>query len=217
MNKKTFGLVCLCLLAGAGVGACAGVTIYSQFEKQANIVMVAAEEVSEELTSEELTDDEIDALQDLLDDLNSKYDELRDTQIFGTTIGTLVGALVGAVVSLAPSLLNRSNIKTAIEEVSIAKSIIVETTKLAEQVRKDYAITDDKYNKVIKSMTDISSTLEKTQRAMVKLSSENAEIKAGNKELKEILLMIISQSGVLTALGVSEEAFKKYIEDKVGK
>lgn len=224
MDKKTIGLMCLCLLACAGVGTCVGVSTHYLLNNRANAAMVMAEDISEDTSSEDISsedsalpEEEESDLQAVIDELTRRYDEIRDTQIFGTSIGAIIGAVVGAVVSLTPSLLNRTNIKTALEEVTLAKRIVDDNKALADKLKKDYAITSENYDKVVVTMGNVSDTLDKTQRALYKLSQENAEISAENKELKALILELFSQSKVLTSLGISEEVFKKYISDKVSK
>jgi len=229
MDKKTIGLMCLCLLACAGVGTCVGVSTHYLLNNRANAAMVMAEDISEDTSSEDISSEDISSedsalpeeeesdLQAVIDELTRRYDEIRDTQIFGTSIGAIIGAVVGAVVSLTPSLLNRTNIKTALEEVTLAKRIVDDNKALADKLKKDYAITSENYDKVVVTMGNVSDTLDKTQRALYKLSQENAEISAENKELKALILELFSQSKVLTSLGISEEVFKKYISDKVSK
>ena len=81
----------------------------------------------------------------------------------GTTIGAIAGAVVGAIVSMIPALLNRSNIKQAISTVALTKEIVDSNAELAENVKKDFNITNENYNKAISSMKDISAELEKTK------------------------------------------------------
>lgn len=213
MKKKTLGLIGLCVLASAGLGTCVGMTVYNYYDNQANVIMVKAEELDEETTSSEITPEEENKIKELLAELAAKYKEIRDAQIFGTTIGAIIGTIVGAVVSMIPALLNRSNIKKALEEVALTRGIVDSNKKLAEQLKKDYQITNQNYDKAIKVMDDMSKTLAVTQAALGQLSKENAEIKAENKEIKELLLAVFSQSTVLTSLGISEEAFKKFLPE----
>ena len=213
MKKKTLGLIGLCLLASACLGAGVGLTVSNIYDRQANIVMVKAEEAEEELTSESetLTEEEKTKMQELIAELNAKYKEIRDTQIFGTTIGTIVGAVVGAVVSMIPSLLNRANIRKAIEEVSLTRQIVDDNKKLAKDIKEKFHIVDEKYDKVISVCETVSESLKLTQEKLELVEKQNAEISNENKEMKELLLIIFSQSAVLTSLGVSEETFKKYL------
>lgn len=218
MKKQTIGLVCLCLLASAGVGASVGMATYAHYNNEANIIMVKAEDAESELeSSEDITEEEKSKLQEYIDVLEKKYAEIRDTQIFGTTLGTIIGAVVGAVVSLIPALLNRGNIKKALEEVSLTRAVAESNEKLAKKLQEDYKITNDNYLKVVKELGIVSANLKTTETLLHKLSDENAEIKAENKEMKELMLEIFSHSSVLAALGVSEEVFKKYLSDKTSK
>lgn len=226
-NKKLLGIT-VCLLLGLGVGT----GVYLHYENQAQAILAHAEDVESEIISEteiiseeeSITDEsviveesdqeETSKLQDLLDELNAKYLEIRDTQLFGTTIGAIIGAVVGAVLSLAPSLLNKKNIQKAIEEVSLAKAIVDDNKKMAESLKTNFNITNENYEKAIKCVESISKELETAQALLTKVSQENAEIKAENEKLEDLLFTIFSQSKVLVALGISEETFKKYLANK---
>lgn len=218
MKKQTIGLVCLCLLSSAGVGASVGMATYAHYNKEANIIMVKAEDAESELeSSEDITEEEKNKLQEYIEVLEKKYAEIRDTQLFGTTIGTIIGTVVGAVISLIPALLNRNNIKKALEEVSLTRAVVESNEKLAKRLQEDYKITNDNYLNVVKELGIVSADLKTTEKLLLKLSDENAEIKAENKEMKELMLELFSHSSVLAALGVSEEVFKKYLSDKTSK
>jgi len=211
-KRNLFSLVfaCLCLLAGAGVG----MGIASFRDNAPMVVYAEGEETTEPTTNEEeLTEEEKESkLQELLDQLNAKYQEIRDTQIFGTTIGAIIGAVVGAVVSLAPSLINRKNIKNAIEEVSLTRTIVDDNKKMAEKIKEDFNITNENYDKVITVMGDISKELKTTENLLKKVSDENDRLSNENAELKDILLNIVNHSKELVASGVAEALNKKYFD-----
>lgn len=211
-KRNLFSLVfaCLCLLAGAGVG----MGIASFRDNAPMVVYAEGEETTEPTTNEEeLTEEEKESkLQELLDQLNAKYQEIRDTQIFGTTIGAIIGAVVGAVVSLAPSLINRKNIKSAIEEVSLTRTIVDDNKKMAEKIKEDFNITNENYDKVITVMGDISKELKTTENLLKKVSDENDRLSNENAELKDILLNIVNHSKELVASGVAEALNKKYFD-----
>lgn len=211
-KRNLFSLVfaCWCLLAGAGVG----MGIASFRDNAPMVVYAEGEETTEPTTNEEeLTEEEKESkLQELLDQLNAKYQEIRDTQIFGTTIGAIIGAVVGAVVSLAPSLINRKNIKNAIEEVSLTRTIVDDNKKMAEKIKEDFNITNENYDKVITVMGDISKELKTTENLLKKVSDENDRLSHENAELKDILLNIVNHSKELVASGVAEALNKKYFD-----
>ena len=211
-KRNLFSLVfaCLCLLAGAGVG----MGIASFRDNAPMVVYAEGEETTEPTTNEEeLTEEEKESkLQELLDQLNAKYQEIRDTQIFGTTIGAIIGAVVGAVVSLAPSLINRKNIKNAIEEVSLTRTIVDDNKKMAEKIKEDFNITNENYDRVIGVMGDISKELKTTENLLKKVSDENDRLSHENAELKDILLNIVNHSKELVASGVAEALNKKYFD-----
>ena len=211
-KRNLFSLVfaCLCLLAGAGVG----MGIASFRDNAPMVVYAEGEETTEPTTNEEeLTEEEKESkLQELLDQLNAKYQEIRDTQIFGTTIGAIIGAVVGAVVSLAPSLINRKNIKNAIEEVSLTRTIVDDNKKMAEKIKEDFNITNENYDRVIGVLGDISKELKTTENLLKKVSDENDRLSHENAELKDILLNIVNHSKELVASGVAEALNKKYFD-----
>ena len=201
---------CLCLLAGAGVG----MGIASFRDNAPMVVYAEGEETSEETTSEEvLSEEEKESkLQELLDELNAKYQEIRDTQIFGTTIGAVLGAVVGAIISFVPSLINRKNIKNAIEEVSLTRTIVDDNKKMAEKIKEDFNITNENYDRVIGVMGDISKELKATENLLKKVSDENERLSQENAELKDILLNMVNHSKELVASGVAEALNKKYFD-----
>jgi len=211
-KRNLFGLMfaCMCLLAGAGVG----MGIASFRDNAPMVVYAEGEETSEETTSEEvLTEEEKETkLQELLDELNAKYQEIRDTQIFGTTIGAVLGAVVGAIVSFVPSLINRKNIKNAIEEVSLTRTIVDDNKKMAEKIKEDFNITNENYDRVIGVMGDISKELKATENLLKKVSDENERLSQENAELKDILLNMVNHSKELVASGVAEALNKKYFD-----
>lgn len=220
MKKRTIGLTCLCLLACAGLGAGVGASVYSEIH-QNNIVMVRAEDgtdtttssedtTTDETTSEEVPSEEESKLQSLIDELKAKYEELKEVQIFGTTVGAIIGAVVGAVVALAPSLLNRANIKKALDEVDLTRRIVDDNKALAEKIKEDYGITNKNYDKAIEAMEEVSKSLDSAQKQLKVVMEENEKIKEENAELKDILLNIVSHTKELVATGIAEKLNSKY-------
>ena len=208
--KKRF-LIPLIILGMGAVGTAAGFSVNAYYQNKANETAQLIE-VQENIQGDEtLTEEEKSKLQIVIEQLTAKYNEIKDIQVAGTTIGAIAGAVVGAIVSMIPALLNRSNIKQAISTVALTKEIVDSNTELAENVKKDFNITNENYNKVISSMKDISAELEKTKNLLVKVSEENTVIKTENEELKDILLNIVNHSKELVANGVAEAINKKYL------
>lgn len=210
MNKKKKGIlfVSLALLGGACVS--------SALIQHDNLLIVYAEDDTTSTTSEETntstsaTTSEDTSNPDYWKELEDKIEELRDRQIFGTTLGAIVGALVGAVISLVPSLLNRSNIKKAIEEVALTKRVVDNNISLAKDIQSKFDITDENYNKVIKYANDLSTALDKTNEVLNTLLEKYEVLEQENKDLKEILLQMASHSKELVANGLAEQLNKSY-------
>lgn len=208
--KKRF-LIPLIILGMGAVGTAAGFSVNAYYQNKANETAQLIEAQENIQGDETLTEEEKSKLQIVIEQLTAKYNEIKDIQVAGTTIGAIAGAVVGAIVSMIPALLNRSNIKQAISTVALTKEIVDSNAELAENVKKDFNITNENYNKAISSMKDISAELEKTKNLLVKVSEENTVIKTENEELKDILLNIVNHSKELIANGVAEAINKKYL------
>ena len=214
MNKKTTkGILFVSLSLALLGGACVSSALYGQ---ENSLIEVQAEEegnttssTSEETNTSTSTSD-TSTNPDYWKELEDKIEELRDRQIFGTTLGAIVGALVGAVISLVPSLLNRSNIKKAIEEVALTKRVVDNNISLAKDIQSKFDITDENYNKVIKYANDLSTALDKTNAVLNTLLEKYEVLEQENNDLKEILLQMTSHSKELVANGLAEQLNKTY-------
>ena len=158
---------------------------------------------------------------ELYEEALQKFDELKNKQIAGTTIGAIVGSIVGAIVSFIPAMLNRSNIHTAIDNLGVARRDVSALHETLATVRDEFKINNQNLDKAIKSVNMLEkdlglaqSMLEKVLADNEQLHKENALISAENKEIKDLLLAVFSQSTVLTALGISEDIFQKYLPKK---
>lgn len=217
MNKKTTtGILFVSLSLALLGGACVSSALYGQ---ENSLIEVRAEEGDITSTTSEETNTSTDTTSSTSDtstnpdywkELEDKIEELRDRQIFGTTLGAIVGALVGAVISLVPSLLNRSNIKKAIEEVALTKRVVDNNISLAKDIQSKFDITDGNYNKVIKYANDLSTALDKTNAVLNTLLEKYEVLEQENKDLKEILLQMASHSKELVANGLAEQLNKSY-------
>jgi len=205
------------LLASAGLGAGVGVGTYYAMEAQIQPIVAHADEVEEQIESEETSEEEKADLQDILNAITEKYYEIKNLQIAGTTLGAIVGAILGAVVSMIPALMNRSNIKKAIETVGTTKVIVDSNTKLAKELKDQCDINNANYDKAIsemeglgKDLGDLKGVLSNTLDELDGVKKENALIHEENRELKDILLTMASHSKELVACGVAEALNKKY-------
>ena len=193
------------------VGTITGFSIHAYYQDKANAVQQSIEQ-AERVDEADLTEEEKTKLQILLDELTDKYNEIKNLQVAGTTVGAIAGAVVGAVVSMIPALLNRNNIKKAIEEVNLTRNLVDESREIAKQVKEQFNIVNENYEKAIEEMNCLSQNLSKAQELLEKVSDENAIIKAENAELKDILLNIVNHTKELVANGVANEVNKKYLK-----
>ncbi len=220
MKKRTLGLIGLTLFASLALGFAVGMTVNKAYDNQIVAVYAEGEQAEQEIetaTSEE----EADKWKQLYEEALKKFDELKNKQVAGTTIGAIVGSIVGAIVSFIPAMLNRSNIHTAIDNLGIARRDVQSLHDTLATVRDEFKVNNEHLDKAIKSVNMLEkdlglaqSMLEKVLTDNEQLHKENALISAENKEIKDLLLAVFSQSTVLTALGISEEIFQKYLPKK---
>lgn len=220
MKKRTLGLVGCMLFASLALGFAVGMTVNKAYDNQ--IVAVYAEgEQAEQEAENASSEEEASKWKELYEEALQKFDELKNKQIAGTTIGAIVGSIVGAIVSFIPAMLNRSNIHTAIDNLGVARRDVSALHETLATVRDEFKINNENLDKAIKSVNMLEkdlglaqSMLEKVLADNEQLHKENALISAENKEIKDLLLAVFSQSTVLTALGISEDIFQKYLPKK---
>lgn len=220
MKKRTLGLIGLTLFASLALGFAVGMTVNKTYDNQIVAVYAEGEQAEQEIetaTSEE----EASKWKQLYEEALKKFDELKNKQVAGTTIGAIVGSIVGAIVSFIPAMLNRSNIHTAIDNLGVARRDVSALHETLATVRDEFKINNENLDKAIKSVNMLEkdlglaqSMLEKVLADNEQLHKENALISAENKEIKDLLLAVFSQSTVLTALGISEDIFQKYLPKK---
>lgn len=220
MKKRTLGLIGLTLFASLALGFAVGMTVNKAYDNQIVAVYAEGEQAEQEIetaTSEE----EASKWKQLYEEALKKFDELKNKQVAGTTIGAIVGSIVGAIVSFIPAMLNRSNIHTAIDNLGVARRDVSALHETLATVRDEFKINNENLDKTIKSVNMLEkdlglaqSMLEKVLADNEQLHKENALISAENKEIKDLLLAVFSQSTVLTALGISEDIFQKYLPKK---
>ena len=220
MKKRTLGLIGCMLFASLALGFAVGMTVNKAYDNQ--IVAVYAEgEQAEQEAENASSEEEASKWKELYEEALQKFDELKNKQIAGTTIGAIVGSIVGAIVSFIPAMLNRSNIHTAIDNLGVARRDVSALHETLATVRDEFKINNQNLDKAIKSVNMLEkdlglaqSMLEKVLADNEQLHKENALISAENKEIKDLLLAVFSQSTVLTALGISEDIFQKYLPKK---
>jgi len=220
MKKRTLGLIGLTLFASLALGFAVGMTVNKTYDNQ--IVAVYAEgEQAEQEAENASSEEEASKWKQLYEEALKKFDELKNKQVAGTTIGAIVGSIVGAIVSFIPAMLNRSNIHTAIDNLGVARRDVSSLHETLVTVRDEFKINNENLDKAIKSVNMLEkdlglaqSMLEKVLADNEQLHKENALISAENKEIKDLLLAVFSQSTVLTALGISEDIFQKYLPKK---
>lgn len=220
MKKRTLGLIGCMLFASLALGFAVGMTVNKAYDNQ--IVAVYAEgEQAEQEAENASSEEEASKWKELYEEALQKFDELKNKQIAGTTIGAIVGSIVGAIVSFIPAMLNRSNIHTAIDNLGVARRDVSALHETLATVRDEFKINNENLDKAIKSVNMLEkdlglaqSMLEKVLADNEQLHKENALISAENKEIKDLLLAVFSQSTVLTALGISEDIFQKYLPKK---
>ena len=213
MKKRTLGLIGLTLFASLALGFAVGMTVNKAYDNQIVAVYAEGEQAEQEIetaTSEE----EADKWKQLYEEALKKFDELKNKQVAGTTIGAIVGSIVGAIVSFIPAMLNRSNIHTAIDNLGVARGHVERLHSELEAIKTDFKIQKAEFDVVVKSVEGLEKNLGKMEKILEKVLDDNANLHKENAELKEMILDLFSHSEVLVALGVSEEALKKYLPNK---
>lgn len=203
--KKILGLGILTLTLG----------IFSAPLNAVNYQEVKGESVSVESVSSTIVED-IDTPatneeDNFLNKIEQVFDEIKNYQVAGTTIGAITGTTIGALISAIPAILNRKNIKKAIQEVDNSKIVIDDTKKLAESIQKMFDINSADYAKVIEYLDSLSQVLNCTQLKLGEVLKDNKSIKQGNTELLDVLLTSINNNKELVSSGVAEKLNKKYL------
>ncbi len=203
--KKILGLGILTLTLG----------IFSAPLNAVNYQEVKGESVSAESVSSTIVED-IDTPatneeDNFLNKIEQVFDEIKNYQVAGTTIGAIAGTIIGALISAIPAILNRKNIKKAIQEVDNSKIVIDDTKKLAESIQKMFDINSADYAKVIEYLDSLSQVLNCTQLKLGEVLKDNKSIKQDNTELLDVLLTSINNNKELVSSGVAEKLNKKYL------
>lgn len=206
MKKSHFAVAALALVLGAGIG----ISTHFAIEAQANAVVALAEEAQSSMSSEEVTEEEKTKLQSIIDELVKKYDEIKNIQVAGTTIGAIAGALVGAIVSAIPAILNRSNIKKAIEAVDVCQGNVAKTGEVLEVVKEKYDISNANYDSVTKLLGELNDELKATKAALSSAEEAYAVLSKENKDLQEIIIVMANHTRELVGNGTAEMINAKF-------
>lgn len=206
MKKLAFTIVAGALILGAG----AGYGTHFAISYHANAVMVKAEELESSSQEVELTEEEKTKLQALIAELKTKYEEIKNFQVAGTTVGAIAGALVGAIVSAVPALMNRSNIKKAIENVALCKENVRAVEAVGKEVKEEFKIANEKYDKAIKVIESLGKELSNLETKLNGIENDNASLKQDNAELKELIIVMINNNPTCVANGVAELINQKF-------
>lgn len=208
--KKRF-LIPLIILGMGAVGTAAGFSVNAYYQNKANETAQLIEAQENIQGDETLTEDEKSKLQIVIEQLQAKYNEIKDIQVAGTTIGAIAGSIVGALVGMIPALINRSNIKEALGYVTFARKLTETNEEILKTVQDKFDITDKNYNKVIEVNHQLGEELKKTEERLEKVEAQNAELKTENAEIKDVLLTIALNNKDLIASGTAEQLAKKYL------
>ncbi len=219
MKNKHLPLIVLSCSLLCGIGGAVGTACY--YESQASAVAVMAEEVSSEiasseeiLSSGEASEEEEGKIAALIAELEAKYEQLKNTQVAGTTLGAIAGTVVGAIVGLFPAFLNRSNIKQTLslvtDKLAQAEKILDAVTQLAVELKRQAAISNEKYDEAIKGLEYAGTELKSVRRELGKYADGQKEIKVQNERIEDILMTIANHTKELVASGVAEQLEAKY-------
>ena len=207
--KKRF-LIPLIILGMAGVGTAAGFSVHAYYQNKANETAQIIEKQEEIASDENLTEEEKSQLEAIITQLENKYNEIKDIQVAGTTIGAIAGSIVGALVGMIPALINRANLKEALEFSRSAKIQIDNNAKLFQEAKEKFEITDKKYDQVIEANNHLGDLLEKAIDRMEGLEKQNEILSSENKDIKEMLLVYVNNDKDAVASGVAEQLNKKF-------
>lgn len=207
MKKKHFTIVFLALT----LGAFAAIGTHFVIGAQADAIMAVAEETQTSAEAEP-TDEEKSRLQEIIDELTAKYNQIKDIQVAGTTIGAIAGALVGAIVSAIPALLNRQNIKKAIENVGVCQENVSKVGEVLTVVQEKFDVTNENYVKAVEAVNALSKEL-KDIKASLEVAEENyAALKQDNDQLREIVVLMVNHTKEYVANGTAEYVNSKFKE-----
>lgn len=210
MRKKPFTIIGLALI----LGALAGLGTNFAIESRADSIMVVAEGLGAE---EPTTEEERSRLQTLIDELQRKYNEIKDVQVAGTTIGAIAGAVVGAIVSAIPAIINRSNIKKALAAVAVCQENVRKVNDVLDTVQSKFGLVNDNYGKTIGIITQLSDelrtvkkSLEQAEKNYVALKEDNVALKNANEELRQITVLMVNHTAEYVANGTAEYINSKF-------
>lgn len=209
---KKLGLIAVSLgFISFAVASTSYIRLVDQNRTNTLLVVAEGEEtpVVEPVAEEPKSEFEI-RLEELLKQLTAKYNQLKDTQIAGTTIGAIVGAVFGALVAIIPALLNRKNIKNALLEVENAKKVINENLTLIEDNKEKFSVSCKNFDRTMEIITRASKEIEKLEQTLETITEINIDMAKANNDLKEICITMINNTKELVLNGVAENINKKF-------
>ena len=207
--KKRY-LIPLIILGMGAVGTATGFSVSAYYQNKANETSQLIEKQEEIANDENLTEEEKSKLQTIISELEAKYNEIKDIQVAGTTIGAIAGSIVGALIGMIPALINRANIKEAIDFSRTVKVQVDCNDKLFKEAKEKFDITDKKYDQVIEINNKLGSLLDKALNRMEGLEKQNEILSSENKEIKEMFLIYVNNDKEAVASGVAEKLNKKF-------
>ena len=207
--KKRY-LIPLIILGMGAVGTAAGFSVSAYYQNKANETAQAIEKQEEIAGDESITEEDKSKLQIIIAELEAKYNEIKDMQVAGTTIGAIAGSIVGALIGMIPTLLNRANIHEAIDFSRTAKTQVDGNEKLFLECKEKFDITDKKYDQVIEINRKLGDTLDGVIKKLEDVENQNNTLSIENKELKDMLLIYVTNDKEAVASGVAETLIKKY-------
>lgn len=207
--KKRY-LIPLIILGMGAVGTAAGFSVSAYYQNKANETSQLIEKQEEIANDENLNEEEKSKLQTIISELEAKYNEIKDIQVAGTTIGAIAGSIVGALIGMIPALINRANIKEAIDFSRTVKVQVDCNDKLFKEAKEKFDITDKKYDQVIEINNKLGVMLDKAITRMEGLEQQNELLSSENKEIKEMFLIYVNNDKEAVASGVAEKLNKKF-------
>ena len=111
---------------------------------------------------------------------------------------------------MIPALINRANLKEAIDFSRTFKVQVECNDKLFKEAKEQFNITDKKYDQVIESNNKLGSLLNKALNRMEEIEKQNALLSSENKEIKEMFLIYVNNDKEAVASGVAEKLNKKF-------
>lgn len=211
MKKRyLFGLVCLCLLAGASVG----MGIASFRDAAPTVVFAEGEESFEEpaTSSEEPEVQEEEPKENGItwENIEKKVKEISNYQVLGMTIGTIVGGLASIGITYLFKKAEKMELHKFSEISRSAGAKYEFFMKKAEEFTTNYGILQEEFKEFKEESACIISEL-KDYNALLKETIE--EEKKARLEERKMFLDTLSHNKEAVASGLAEKLIE-YFKDK---